>query len=336
MAGDNFGSGSSREHAPWALIGWGIRAVISTSFADIFRNNAIKNGLLPVVVDAKTQRDLFALTGADPSSQVTIDLAAQTLSLPGGQQRKLSARCVQQALPAGRHRPAWVFAATDAFDQRVRAGAQDNMMADKVFLYDTTLRDGTQREGISLSVQDKLKIAQRLDDFGVRLYRGRLARLEPEGRGIFRAHVRHAFQARATSPPSASTLKKGSTPENDANLQALLATGTPVVTLVGKSWDLHVTDVLETTLEENLAMIADSVAYLKAHGREVMYDAEHFFDGYKANPEYALRTLFAAAESGADFLVLCDTNGGSLPWEVEALVERGAVKMPCPPGHPYA
>jgi len=205
------------------------------------------------------------------------------------------------------------------------------MMADRVFLYDTTLRDGTQMEGISLSVQDKLKIARRLDDFGVDYIEGGWPGSNPKDVAFFERtcdmHFKHARIA-----AFGSTLKKGSTPENDANLQALLATCTPVVTLVGKSWDLHVTDVLEATLEENLGMIGASVAYMKAHGKEVVYDAEHFFDGYKANPEYALQTLFAAAESGADFLVLCDTNGGSMPWEVEALVTEVRAKCPVPLG----
>ena len=129
-----------------------------------------------------------------------------------------------------------------------------------------------------------------------------------------------------------ATLKKGAQPENDANLQALLAAETPVVTLVGKSWDLHVTAVLETTLEENLSMIGKSVAYFKARGREVIYDAEHFFDGYKANPEYALATLHAAADAGADVLVLCETNGGALPWEVEEIVATVRAEFSTPLG----
>jgi 2-isopropylmalate synthase len=127
-----------------------------------------------------------------------------------------------------------------------------------------------------------------------------------------------------------STVKKGTQPEDDANIQALLGAETPVVTLVGKSWDLHVTAVLETSLRENLAMIGASVAYFKARGKEVVYDAEHFFDGYKANPQYALETLRAATENGADVLVLCETNGGALPWEVEEIVRAvaGQVKTP--------
>jgi 2-isopropylmalate synthase len=190
---------------------------------------------------------------------------------------------------------------------------------DQIYLYDTTLRDGTQREGISLSVTDKLKIAVRLDEFGVHYIEGGWPGSNPKDAAFFdRARSMRFKHAKIAA--FGSTLKKGSRPENDANIQALLAAGTPVVTLVGKSWDLHVTDVLEATLAENLGMIAESVAYFKARGKEVVYDAEHFFDGYKANPEYALKTLHAAAEAGADILVLCETNGGALPWEVEAIV----------------
>jgi len=192
---------------------------------------------------------------------------------------------------------------------------------DQIFLYDTTLRDGTQREGISLSVMDKLKIATRLDEFGVHYIEGGWPGSNPKDAAFFeRARSMHFKHAKIAA--FGSTLKKGARPEEDANLQALLAAGTPVVTLVGKSWDLHVTDVLEATLEENLGMISESVAYFKVQEKEVVYDAEHFFDGYRANPSYALKTLRAAAEAGADILVLCDTNGGALPWEVEAVVSQ--------------
>lgn len=188
-----------------------------------------------------------------------------------------------------------------------------------ILIYDTTLRDGTQREGISLSLQDKLKITRRLDEFGVHYIEGGWPGSNPKDAAYFERVRGMQFQ-QAKIAAFGSTLKKGARPEDDANLQALLATETPVVTMVGKSWDLHVTDVLEATLSENLGMIADSVAYMKSHGKEVIYDAEHFFDGYKANPEYALKTLAAAVSAGADFLVLCDTNGGSLPWEIEETV----------------
>jgi 2-isopropylmalate synthase len=203
--------------------------------------------------------------------------------------------------------------------------------ARKVLLYDTTLRDGSQREGISYSVDDKLKIARRLDEFGIHYIEGGWPGSNPKDLAFFeRARSLKLKQARLAA--FGMTLKKGARPETDANLQALLEAGTPVVTLVGKSWDLHVTEVLETTLEENLAMIARSVAYFKAHDKEVVYDAEHFFDGYKANPAYAMQTLQAAAQAGADVLVLCETNGGALPWEVEEIVRSAAGSVATPLG----
>lgn len=188
-----------------------------------------------------------------------------------------------------------------------------------VQLYDTTLRDGTQREGISLSVEDKLKIAQRLDAFGFDYIEGGWPGSNPKDAAFFE-HCQNLPLRHARIAAFGFTLKKGNRPENDTNFQTLLAANTPVITLVGKSWDLHVTDVLEVALEENVQMIAESVAYFKAHGKEVIYDAEHFFDGYKANPAYALQSVRAAAVGGADVVVLCDTNGGCLPWEVEEVV----------------
>lgn len=201
-------------------------------------------------------------------------------------------------------------------------------MAD-VLLYDTTLRDGSQREGISFSVDDKLKIARRLDEFGVHYIEGGWPGSNPKDAAFFARAQKLTFN-HARLAAFGATLRKGNQPETDANIQALLAAGTPVVTLVGKSWDLHVTAILETTLEENLAMIASSVAYFKAHGKEVVYDAEHFFDGYKAKPAYALDTLRAAADAGADVLVLCETNGGALPWEVMEIVQviRSQIEVP--------
>lgn len=186
----------------------------------------------------------------------------------------------------------------------------------KIVLYDTTLRDGTQREGISLSVDDKLRIVSRLDEFGIHYIEGGWPGSNPKDAAFFeRAQDLDLRTAKLAA--FGSTLKKGARPENDANIQSLLAADTRVVTIVGKSWDLHVTDVLQASLSENLNMIAESVAYFKNHGREVVYDAEHFFDGYKVNPDYALKTLRSAAENGADVIVLCDTNGGALPWEME-------------------
>jgi 2-isopropylmalate synthase len=188
-------------------------------------------------------------------------------------------------------------------------------------LYDTTLRDGTQREGISLSVDDKLKIAARLDAFGMDYIEGGWPGSNPKDVEFFRRAPSLGL-SRARLAAFGSTRRKNTRPADDANIQALLAAGPPVVTLVGKSWELHVRDVLETTPDENLAMIADSVAYCKSQGKEVIYDAEHFFDGYRANPDYALQTLEAAARGGADCVVLCDTNGGSLPWDVGEATAR--------------
>jgi 2-isopropylmalate synthase len=200
-----------------------------------------------------------------------------------------------------------------------------------VFLYDTTLRDGSQREGISYSVDDKLKIVRRLDEFGVHYIEGGWPGSNPKDAAFFE-RARNITLRNARIAAFGSTMKKGSQPESDPNLQALLAAGMPVVTLVGKSWDLHVREVLETTPESNLEMIGRSVAYFKARGKEVIYDAEHFFDGYKAAPEYALATLRAAADAGADVLVLCETNGGALPWEVETIVHRVVEEFGVPVG----
>jgi 2-isopropylmalate synthase len=194
-------------------------------------------------------------------------------------------------------------------------------MSEAIAIYDTTLRDGTQREGISLSLTDKLRIAKRLDEFGVKYIEGGWPGSNPKDVDFFIATQGMTFNT-AKITAFGSTRYKNTEPGEDANIQALLDAKTPVVTLVGMSWDLHVRDVLETDLEENLAMIADSVAYLKHQGKEVIYDAEHFFDGYKANPEYALLTLKVAAESGADAVVVCDTNGGALPWEIRHVVQK--------------
>lgn len=190
-----------------------------------------------------------------------------------------------------------------------------------IHLYDTTLRDGTQREGISLSLDDKLKIAQRLDGFGMDTIEGGWPGSNPKDVEFFRRAPALGL-VHAKLAAFGSTRRKNSRPADDANIHALLEADTPVVTLVGKSWELHVTEVLETTPDENRAMIADSVAYCKAQGKEVIYDAEHFFDGYKANAGHALLTLEAAARGGADWIVLCDTNGGALPWEVGEITTR--------------
>ena len=188
-----------------------------------------------------------------------------------------------------------------------------------VQLYDTTLRDGVQREGLSLSLEDKLKIARRLDRLGIAYVEGGWPGSNPKDMAFFE-RVPDIGLEQATVSAFGSTRRVGVAVEDDGNIRALIAANTPAVAIVGKSWDLHVHHVLRTTREENLRMIADSVRYLKAKGREVIYDAEHFFDGYQADPAYALETLAAAAEAGADVLVLCDTNGGALPSLVATVV----------------
>ena len=197
----------------------------------------------------------------------------------------------------------------------------------KIAIYDTTLRDGTQREGISLSLADKLRITEMLDAFGVDYIEGGWPGSNPKDAAYFES-VRSLSLQNAKIAAFGSTCRKGSAPENDANIKALVDAQTSVVTLVGKTSMLHVTDVLQTTPEENLRMIRESVAYLKSLGKEVIYDAEHFFDGAKLDFEYALDTIKAAIDGGADTIVLCDTNGGSMPWEVEELVRTVAQTFP--------
>jgi len=189
-----------------------------------------------------------------------------------------------------------------------------------VQLYDTTLRDGAQKEGISFSVVDKLNIAKKLDELGIHFIEGGWPGSNPKDIEFF-AKAQSLTLSHAKLVAFGSTRRPETKAETDVNLQALADAKVKVVTIVGKSSELQVTRVLETTLEENLAMIADSIGYLKAKGLTVFFDAEHFFDGFKANPSYALRTLEAAAEAGADCLVLCDTNGGSMPHEITVAIE---------------
>lgn len=188
-----------------------------------------------------------------------------------------------------------------------------------VEIFDTTLRDGSQAEGISFSVEDKLRIAQKLDTLGVAYIEGGWPVSNDKDREFFR-RAREMQWQNALITAFGSTRRGGISCEEDANLQALVESGAPAVAIFGKSWDLHVTEALRVPLEENLRMIEESVAYLVKAGQRVIYDAEHFFDGYKANPEYALQTLEAAKRGGAQILVLCDTNGGSLPTEVARIV----------------
>lgn len=199
-------------------------------------------------------------------------------------------------------------------------------MEQPVLVYDTTLRDGTQREGVSLSADDKVKIARRLDEAGFHYVEGGYPLSNPKDIEFF-SRMEESGLRRAKLVAFGSTRRPNvATP--DANLSALTSVKTPTVCIVGKSWTLHVDKVLGTTRDENLNMIRDSVAYLRNAGREVIYDAEHFFDGFKDNPSYALATLRAAGEAGADWLVLCDTNGGVLPDEVTAIVRRVVDEFP--------
>ncbi|MBS1992060.1 MAG: citramalate synthase [Cyanobacteria bacterium SZAS LIN-3] len=190
-----------------------------------------------------------------------------------------------------------------------------------VFLYDTTLRDGTQRKGLSLSLEDKLKIASLLDKFGVAYIEGGWPGSNPKDMEFFK-RLKASPTKNATVVAFGSTRKVGVKAEDDFNLRALLEAGTPAVALVGKSSALHVTAILKTSLEENLQMIADSVAFMKRHGKEVIFDAEHFFDGFREDPQYALLAVQTAARAGADWVVLCDTNGGSLPGWIAQVVSR--------------
>ncbi len=192
-----------------------------------------------------------------------------------------------------------------------------NIMA-PVIIYDTTLRDGTQGENISFTAEEKVKIAKKLDDTGIHYIEGGWPGSNPRDMKFFELAKTVTFnQARLTA--FGSTRRPGIRPEDDKNLTALIKSETPCVTIFGKTWDLHVEKVMKNTLDENLAMIEDSVSFLKNNNREVIYDAEHFFDGYRGNSAYALETLFAAVDGGADMLVLCDTNGGSLPFEIESI-----------------
>jgi 2-isopropylmalate synthase len=189
----------------------------------------------------------------------------------------------------------------------------------QIFIYDTTLRDGSQGENISFSSAEMIKIAKKLDQSGVHYIEGGWPGSNARDARFFElARQEHFETARITA--FGSTRKPRTAADQDANLQALITSQAPAVAIVGKTWPLHVEQVMGNTREENLAMIRESIALLKAHGREVIYDAEHFFDGYKEAPAYALETLTAAAQSGAEFVVLCDTNGGSLPFEIEAIV----------------
>jgi 2-isopropylmalate synthase len=189
----------------------------------------------------------------------------------------------------------------------------------RLWIYDTTLRDGTQREGLSVSIEDKLRIARRLDRLGIPFIEGGWPGANPKDVQFF-WQLQQQPLTQAEVVAFCSTRRPHRLAATEPMLQAILAAGTRWVTIFGKSWDLHVTEGLQTTLAENLAMIRDTIEYLRAQGRRVIYDAEHWFDGYKHNPTYALETLETAIAAGAEWIVLCDTNGGSLPQEIAHIV----------------
>ncbi|GAB4371772.1 MAG: citramalate synthase [Deltaproteobacteria bacterium] len=191
----------------------------------------------------------------------------------------------------------------------------------QIYLYDTTLRDGTQSEEVSLSVMDKVVITEKLDEFGIQFIEGGYPGSNPKDKEFFeRAKRLRLKQAKLCA--FGMTRRVGRKVEEDANMKALLSAETPVITVVGKTWDFHVTEALRTTLDENLKAIRETVEFLKKRAGQVFFDAEHFFDGYKRNPEYALKALAAAADGGADVLVLCDTNGGTLPSEIGRIIRK--------------
>jgi 2-isopropylmalate synthase len=190
-----------------------------------------------------------------------------------------------------------------------------------VTIYDTTLRDGTQGTGISFSTLDKIRVAEKLDDFGVHYIEGGWPGSNPKDAAFFEEAAKRTWKT-AKITAFGMTRRGKMKVEDDPQVKMLLDAKTPAVTIVGKTWPLHVTEVFQVTLEENLAMIADTVAYLKKHGREVLYDAEHFFDSFKEDPEYSLKTVKAAQDAGADLIVLCETNGGALPEFVEETTRK--------------
>jgi len=194
-------------------------------------------------------------------------------------------------------------------------------MTRKVDILDSTLRDGAQAEGISFSVEDKLKVVRTLDDLGVAYIEAGNPGSNPKDIEFFE-RMRHVKLKNARLAAFGSTRRRDIPVEEDSNVQSLLSAGTPVIVIFGKSWDFHVTDVIRTTLEENLNMIRDTVEFFKKKKKEVIFDAEHFYDGYKSNPDYAFKALRAAVEGGADCLVLCDTNGGCFPSEVYEITKK--------------
>ena len=207
-----------------------------------------------------------------------------------------------------------------------------NTLPKTVEIYDTTLRDGAQLEGISLTVDDKLRIAEQLDNLGVHYIEGGWPGANPKDVEFFERAQKELSLKQSRLVAFGSTRRVNGNAESDPTLANLVSAGTSTVCIVGKSWDYHVTEALRTSLDEGVAMVADSIKFLKDQGLEVFFDAEHFFDGYKANPEFALRVLQGASDAGADCLVLCDTNGGSLPFQIEETVSEVVSQLGTPIG----
>src|ERR1044071_5489900 len=199
-------------------------------------------------------------------------------------------------------------------------------MKPDVEIYDTTLRDGSQGEGINFSVAEKLRIPEKLDAFGVHYIEGGWPGSNPKDLEFF-AQARRRKWRSARIAAFSMTRRKGVAVEKDELMRQILEAETPVVCIVGKTWLLHVTEVLRAKPDENLAMIGDTIRYLKDHGKFVVYDAEHSFDGYADEPDYALATWQAAEKAGADFIVLCDTNGGRLPHEISGVTQLARRKL---------
>jgi 2-isopropylmalate synthase len=198
-------------------------------------------------------------------------------------------------------------------------------------IYDTTLRDGAQAEDVWFTSEDKIRVAQKLDELGVQFIEGGWPGANPKDIDFFRMARTIPFK-HAQLVAFGSTRRASNSPQNDAVLKALLEAGTRIVTLFGKSWTLHVSDALGISLKKNLELIEDSVAFMKGKQRRVFYDAEHFFDGYKADPEYALSTLAKAQAAGAERLILCDTNGGTMPWEIKRIIAEVSKEVRVPLG----
>src|SRR3989338_447359 len=205
----------------------------------------------------------------------------------------------------------------------------------KIEIYDTTLRDGSQGEGLSFSVKDKLLIAKRIDELGFDYIEGGWPGANPKDIAFFE-EIKNIKLKNSKIVAFGSTRKAHSKASEDDNLKGLLAADVEVITIFGKSWDMHVQEVFKTELEENIRMIDDSVKFLKSKGKKVIYDAEHFFDGYTHNPNYALKTLETALNAGASVLVLCDTNGGSMPSKISKIITEVKSRLKHPLGiHMY-